>query len=394
MGRIGSAIPALVPRGEGVQFVAYGDSCSGVPGTANTAAHARMAAVITRLDPAPELVVFPGDEIEGLTNDAEVLRAQWQHWFEVEMAWLDRKRIPPWHATGNHTAWDEASEAIFAEVMAHLPRNGPPGQEGLSYVVRRGPLLLVFVHTLWSGLGGQGHVETDWLDETLAANEDAHWKIVVGHHPAWTVNGFAGPVGRTLSEPEPFWDVLVRHKVLAYLCSHILAFDVQVHAGVLQITTAGAGTVHRMPPEVEHLHAMQMALDGQGLRAQVIDDTGTVRERFAWPPDVRAASKDEVGQNGAIFRLRAPAAASPRRRVLLTLHDSADLRLWGGQAGPRGRLTVTLHPELGRSPHYWLGPEIEDLVELDLAVLPSMGPGGLHWRTPGGPWSSLASSSS
>lgn len=241
-------IPALTPRGEGVQFLAYGDSCSGVPGTPDTEAHLRMAAVLSRLDPAPELVVFPGDEIRGLTDDADDLRAQWRHWFDVEMARLDRERIPLWHATGNHTAWDEASEAVFAEIMAHLPRNGPPGQEGLSYHVRHGPLLLVFVHTLWSGLGGEDYVETDWLDATLAANADARWKIVVGHHPAWTVNGFVGPVARTLAHPRPFWDVLVRHGVFAYLCSHILAFDAQVREGVLQITTAGAGTVHRMPP--------------------------------------------------------------------------------------------------------------------------------------------------
>jgi hypothetical protein len=113
-----------------VQFVAYGDSCSGVPGTANTLAHARITSVLARLDPAPELVVFPGDEIVGLTDDADTLLRQWHHWFDVEMAWLDRSRIPLWHATGNHTAWDPGSEAIFAEVMAHLPRNGPEGQAG------------------------------------------------------------------------------------------------------------------------------------------------------------------------------------------------------------------------------------------------------------------------
>ena len=56
-------------------------------------------------------------------------------------------------------------------------------------------------------------------------------------------------------------------------------------------------------------------------------------------------------------------------------------------------MTVTLHPEPGRSPHYWLGPEIDADVDVELAVVPSMGPGGLLWRVPGGAWSSLASSS-
>ena len=332
-------------------------------------------------------------EIVGLTDDVGTLQAQWQHWFDVEMAWLDRSRIPLWHATGNHTAWDQASEAVFAEVMAHLPRNGPERQEGLSYWVRRGPLLLVFVHTLWSGLGGEGHVETAWLDATLAAHADARWKLVIGHHPAWTVNGFAGPVARTLADPDPFWNVLVRHRVLAYLCSHILAFDVQVRAGVLQITTAGAGTVHRMPPDVEYLHAVQMAIDGAGLRAQVIDDAGCVRERFCWPPALHRVQTGSIGPEGGILALRALPATSPQRRTLLTLRDAHGLRLWCGQAGPRGQVMVTLHPEDGRSPHYWLGPEVAGEVSLDLAVVPSMGPGGLLLRSANGPWSSLASGS-
>lgn len=39
------------------------------------------------------------------------------------------------------------------EVLAHLPRNGPPGQDGLSYYVRRGNLLIVAVNTFFAGVG-------------------------------------------------------------------------------------------------------------------------------------------------------------------------------------------------------------------------------------------------
>lgn len=70
------------------------------------------------------------------------------------MGWLDRHVVPLWHTTSNHTTYDQMSENVFREVL-ELPRNGPPGQEGLSYWVRRGDLLLVFVHTLWTGPGGE-----------------------------------------------------------------------------------------------------------------------------------------------------------------------------------------------------------------------------------------------
>ena len=166
-----------------------------------------------------------------------------------------------------------------------MPRNGPPGQEGLSYWVRRNDLLLVFVHTLFSGLGGEGHVETGWLRSVLHQHADARHKLVIGHHPVHPVNGFSGAYQREIG-PEhatSFWDTLVHGGVTAYLCSHILAFDVQVHRGVLQICTAGAGTAHRMPEGIEYLHAVQAALDAEGLRYQVLDIDGQVRERLSWP---------------------------------------------------------------------------------------------------------------
>jgi hypothetical protein len=153
-------IPALLPRGAGHQFACYADSCSGVPGARHEATFAAVSAVVRRLRPRPDFICFPGDEIAGLTADDDELRRQWRYWLDHEMAWLDRRAIPLYHTTGNHTTYDRASEAIFREVLSHLPRNGPPGQEGLSYFVRCGDLLMVFVNTLWSGCGGEGRVET------------------------------------------------------------------------------------------------------------------------------------------------------------------------------------------------------------------------------------------
>ena len=85
----------------------------------------------------------------------DTLREQWRYWIEEELRWLDRDTIPLYHTTGNHTAYDQVSEEVFKDVLAHLPRNGPRGQKGLSYFVRRDDLLLVFVNTLWSRLGGE-----------------------------------------------------------------------------------------------------------------------------------------------------------------------------------------------------------------------------------------------
>ncbi|MCB0086270.1 MAG: hypothetical protein KDE54_00020, partial [Caldilineaceae bacterium] len=127
-------------------------------------------------------------------------------------------------------------------------------QRGLSYFVRRDDLLLIFVNTMWSGLGGEGRVETAWLAQTLRDHTDARHKLVLGHHPVHPINGYAGEYQRTIEEEagRAFWQILVEHNVLAYLCSHIMAFDVQVQQGVLQILTGGAGTLP-LTPATEYL---------------------------------------------------------------------------------------------------------------------------------------------
>lgn len=129
----GGAITAFLPRGTGHQFVCYADACSGVPGATHETTFSAVNAVVARLRPQPAFICFPGDEVAGLTVDDDALRNQWRHWLGHEMAWLDRDAIPLYHTTGNHTTYDRASEAVFRETLPHLPRNGPPGQEGLAY---------------------------------------------------------------------------------------------------------------------------------------------------------------------------------------------------------------------------------------------------------------------
>lgn len=412
-------LAALMPRGPGHQFVFYGDACSGLPGLPHEKTFAAVNAVVRRLDPPPEFVLFLGDEIAGLMADAGALRAQWRHWLDHEMAWLDRAAIPLWNTTSNHTTYDALSEAVFRETFADLPRNGPPGQEGLSYWVRRGDLLLVFVNTMWSGLGGEGHVETEWLREVLHQQRDARHKLVMGHHPVFPINGFSGAYQREIG-PEhagPFWQALVDGGVLAYVCSHILAYDVQVHRGVLQVCTAGAGTAHRMPEGIEYLHCAQGALDGDGLRYQVIDSEGRVRERLSWPlqmPPVSDWRSLPAGVSKAplvgapcddrIVSLRfkgtaAPAGESAAQTLLAAFDPGAAgalAPLWIGVCGTEQRLTVIVGPEARRSPHYWHGPSLlpGQPFDLQLVLHAGMGPGGILWRVgEHAPWSSLAAAS-
>ncbi len=418
-------IPALIPQdGLGHQFICYADSCSGVPGALHENTFAAVNAVVAQLTPPPEFICFPGDEIIGLTADENELRRQWRHWFDQEMAWLDRASIPLYHTTANHTTYDPMSTAIFREVLDHLPQNAPTAQKGLAYFVQRDDLLLIFVDTMGTGLGGEGRVETTWLAETLAAHADARYKLVFGHHPIHPVNGFIGPYLRHVEDENgrAFWQILIEHQVLAYICSHILAFDAQVHQGVLQILTGGAGTAHRMPEGVEYLHCLQAALDVNGLRYQVLDTAGQVREWLQWPITLPPATTWPLlsrGENlappidnntathlsGTNFPNHhllcwqisgiCPSSPAANPQTLLSAWDQggALAPLWIGLLGLEQQLSVLIAPMPGRSPHLWRGPSLEagQPFTLQIAFHTGMGPGGLLWRPDeNSPWSSLA----
>ena len=283
-----TAIPALLPSGAGHQFAFLGDCCAGVPGHPFGENLARVASSLRRLEPQPEFLLFLGDHIMGSYDTEHDVRGQWDYWFGTEMAWLEESRMPVYHTTSNHNTRDKASEEVWREVIPDIPPNGPPDQRGLCYWVRRGDLLLVVVNTSFSGLGGRGHVESEWLDEVLAAHRDAAYKLVAGHHPVHAVNGYDEQPRWCIVEEEarPFWTTLVRHGVIAYLCSHIIAFDVQEHQGVAQICSGGAGTNYGpggFMGEGEYHHFVQAALDGHGFRLQSVDDTGRVRETYSHP---------------------------------------------------------------------------------------------------------------
>jgi hypothetical protein len=418
-------IPALEPRrGAGHQFVFYGDCCSGVPGAPAEGRFAAVNAVVARLAPRPEFICFLGDHIAGDAGDAAGLHRQWRHWLDREMAWLD-PATPVYHLTSNHNTESAEAERVWRAVFPGLPRNGPPGQEGLSYHVRRGDLLLVCTNSAFSGLGGYGHVECDWLDRVLSDHADAAHKLVAGHYPVFPVNGYdQHPAWRIVPDQgRAFWDVLTRHGVTAYLCSHIIAFDVQARGGVLQICSGGAGTHYGprdfMPGPVEFLHAVQAVVDGAGLRYQVLDVEGQPREWLQWPfqpPPEAAWHPMSSGGDWQSWRALWPAQPMEHRILLARFsgvcaeapvdEEQTLLCAWSWADGPApvwiglqpatGELAVQLVPESGAGAQSWRGPRVATGRPFDfqLAIHSGMGPGGVLWRAgEGAAWSSLSSSS-
>jgi len=411
---------ALRPRDEsGHGFVLYSDCCSGKPGTASAKNLQSVNDMVARIQPQPEFIAFPGDAVSGYTKDYAELRRQWDYWLGTEMKWVRERKLPLFQSTSNHNTYDAGSETVFREVHADLPQNGPAGQQGLAYWLRRGNLLYVSTHQPDRRM----LIDHAWLDRVLTDNADADFKFVTGHYPVFPVNGYMGWPQWCFppDQRRPFWDLLVEHEVDAYLASHIIAFDVQIHDNVPQILSGGAGTVYgpdgSMPGRSESLHAVQMAVDEQGLRYQVHDPTGRVREQLSWPfelplvdqwqpvTDQSAGSllgPIDLSHELVAFRIRGmrsrPERGGSDQTLLCGVDSSEGVEpLWIGLDGDSGRLVVRIVPLSGHGWQVWKGPRVtaETPLDVQIAFHPGMGPGGVLIRADeGAAWSTLESTSS
>lgn len=405
---------AATPVRRSPRFVLVGDSCAGVPGGPHEATFAAISNQIAAIDPEPDFLCFLGDHIQGLVSDEANLRAQWRHWCEHEFCWTKSRSFPVFHLTSNHNTYDAMSERVFCEVFPELPQNGPPEDLGRSYYVLRDDLLLVFTNSATARLG-PGHVETDWLVEVLAQHRTVPHKLVFGHYPVLPVNGYTQyPRWRIPpDEGDALWRLLVEHGVMAYICSHVIAYDVRVRDGVLQICSAGAGTRYGptgdfMRGGSEFFHFMICELDEGELHCDVVDEGGNRRRQLHWPlarldgpavpsPGQGLQSTSGLGLPENVARLRfeiqiarpgdAPVGAD--RETLLCGYDvdEGPPTIWLGLE--RGRLVVEIVLWPGGPLGRWVLDSPTDFARASIEIVPALGPGGLLVTLDEGPPSSL-----
>lgn len=196
--------------------------------------------------------------------------------------------------------------------------------------------------------------------------------------------------------------------------SHLLTFDVQVHQGVLQVLTGGAGRTRGT------LHCVQAALDSGGLRYQVLDTSGAITAWLEWPlhlppsegwlpfgpgDEPQKLPGDMDGADSGKFMVvwcfpgvNGPSRDGEAETLLCGWDDRAvPAPVWIGLLGRERRVSVLLSRAPGRSPGYWLVPTLppNEPFTVQLAFHTGMGPGGVLWRREdGGSWSSLSSASS
>ncbi len=166
---------------------------------------AAVVAALTRLEPAPDIVVATGDLTDfGRPEEYELLREL--------LAPLER---PVYLIPGNHDD-RETMRRIFRG-DGYLPAAG-----FLSYTVEDRPLRLVALDTVVAGEAGGRLCEerSRWLDRTLAAAPARPTDIIMHHPPFATGIAHMDSIG--LDGADAFAAILLRHpQVERVLCGHL-----------------------------------------------------------------------------------------------------------------------------------------------------------------------------
>jgi hypothetical protein len=257
-----------------------GDSCSGIPGQKFEANLARIVARILERNAPADALLYLGDHVYGYTDDQPTLQSQWDHFLGHEFRPLDQRYPRVLHAAGNHDANTPVSAAICEARMPFPP--DARLRKGLNYVLGVGEAEIVVISTCDLANRGFAAVDMEWLAEALRSLA-APIRLVAGHYPFHPVNGYEEVPKWVFSAEQraQAWRLFRAAGVQAYLCSHIIAFDFQVHDDVVQLCSGGAGTEYG-PDGVmgngEFRHFVTMTVSPERFAFEAIDENGRARE--------------------------------------------------------------------------------------------------------------------
>lgn len=171
------------------------------------------------------LVVFPGDLIQGSKNHSE----QYKSWRDA-MAPVLNAGIPVYPVRGNHEEWGDTDATqwrkFVSEKLKNVPQDGPAGEKLCTYSLTHKNALFIAVDEYFNRKGTKHTINQGWLDTQLQNNDRNTYPhiFVYAHTPAFKVSGSSGSTGALYDDPSvrhALWTSLRDHGVRAYFCGHI-----------------------------------------------------------------------------------------------------------------------------------------------------------------------------
>lgn len=273
----------------------------------------------------PDFVLVPGDLIDGHWWDgAEDVRTNAERYYTAWQRRMEDKGLTFYAVVGDHEIgdndWDEDKQQlvpVFKEEFADrlgMPRNGPPGHEGLAWSRRHKNLTLVAVDVFEQDASGtvtqsvSGN-QLSWVRDTLAAADTTH-TIVTGHVPVLPTDRRRASSGLTLAggAGAPLWTVISEGGASLYLAGEMHDISAAQKDGVLQIVHGSQpGAVEEFNYLVATVSSESIDLELKRIVTEIegLDDEVPVEEQAGGlrrppgpvtvPDAVRAAGPESIG---------------------------------------------------------------------------------------------------
>ncbi|MCZ8522508.1 MULTISPECIES: metallophosphoesterase family protein [Paenibacillus] len=243
-GQAGAAgtVPAAADE---FRFVVMGDSRGSSNGT-NEATLRALLEKVKALKPAPDLILFTGDQVTGGSTVARQL-ADWKN--IADDYWPVTSIYP---ALGNH----EHDEKVFSSAFPHLPKEQLPGYGRTVYSFDHGNARFITLNSDRTNPQGQYVIDDAQLAylEAQLKGAGAKHRFVQFHVPAYPVGAHLGSSLDAAPESrDKLWALLDRYRVTAVLVGHEHNYNRRkvdgsfsgsgytFHNEIYQLTIGGAG---------------------------------------------------------------------------------------------------------------------------------------------------------
>ncbi|MCB0669841.1 MAG: metallophosphoesterase [Saprospiraceae bacterium] len=212
----------------------------------------------------PDFLMVPGDLVMGHWDDAswnsqDTIEKYADRYYSAWKSRMNRHELAYYTAVGDHelgdNPWrDTAKVATIpfyrAAFRKHLqmPLNGPWHLPGTAFWWKHKGVLFISVDVFEDGESDQGAIKAGvsgkqlrWMEDIFLANQDAKYRIVMGHTPIlgpvrkWSSSGLMIKEGRDA----PLWQCMKKYNVDAYLCGEVHAITCTERDNIMQIAHGG-----------------------------------------------------------------------------------------------------------------------------------------------------------
>ena len=238
-------------------FVVFGDSPNPALNT-TTGISPYLSVIATAVaQENPDLAIYVGDLVNGwiLTNESPMYTnysGQFRNWMDAVSPihnYTAGTGIPLYVMRGNHEDGLDHTvlpllETYRTTVASSMPKNGPPGEENLTYSFTHNGAKFIVTDDYIAHNGIKETVNQSWVDEQLT-QDTRSFMFVFGHSPVYYVENetadFLYSLGVHPAEADTFWKSMVNNHVPAYFCGHTHMYVRGENKSVQQVICGNGG---------------------------------------------------------------------------------------------------------------------------------------------------------